>query len=301
MKSALACALALIACACTAAQKPYGPGEQPAQPRTCSSEPSDWRELTASKVERSFRVVIAGSATRARGVVELSELRLLFSPYGEYCDPLKARPLVEVRVVARDGSVFRPPAPAGPSEMDELLKFDVLDLEPDEVAAPEPGPRPFCYVLPMRPDVARVELLAGTRTLLTLRRTSTMPRVLVAPLAPSIAVAYEHEDADYALAQMHIEDGRGTCEPTRVAERSGAGILGLGAQCWSAWNGHFEHDREIDPGLDHRDYYFAPRPEPGLSRGGAPAVVVLSDLFHRWTFPLPFHASCGGPAVASGL
>jgi len=99
-------------------QKPFGPGRQAALSRTCSDEPSGWRELNAMKVERTFSVTIAGAATRAQGIVELSALQLFFAPYGESCAPLKATPLVAVRMVARDGAVLLPPAP----EIDGVLK-----------------------------------------------------------------------------------------------------------------------------------------------------------------------------------
>jgi hypothetical protein len=286
MKWALAGSLALIACACTAPQKPFGRGQERSFPPECSEEPSGSHELTATKVERTFAVTIAGAAMRKQSVVVLRALHLSFAPYAS-CDPLRAKPPIEARMVARDGSVFIPPAP----KIDVVLGPDLLDLT-DIVATPEPDEWPFCYELPMHPGVTRVELFAGARTLLSLRRAAVEPRVLVDAVEPRIAISYQNEAADYALAQMHIETADGTCDHVDVVERSGTGFLGLGARCWSAWRGHFEHHNEIDRGMNHRQFYFASQPQPGYSRGGQPAALIVNDLFHRWTFPLPFRASC---------
>jgi hypothetical protein len=226
MKWALAWPLALIACACTAPQKPFfslDDRDHPFVPkRECSDEPSGWHELTALKVDGTFAVRIAGWE--------------------------------------------------------------------------------FCYVLPMHPGVARVELVAGTRTLFAVSRASVEPRVVVDPGEPRIAIAYQNDGADYALAQMHVEAEDVECLRARIAESSGTGFRGLGTRCWSYWNRHFERDYppRIDPGMNHYESFYTTRPRRGLSRGGAPAVLIVSDVFHRWTFSLPFLAACTVGPVPRG-
>jgi hypothetical protein len=285
-------ALALcLAAGCAVSRKAFYPHEELTRdayeymnlPRCRDSLPErDWLPLQPIRREDTFKVIVSGTLSPVAGsALELTRLSVSPSEEPSECEDLSiGAPKLKLKLVTAQGDARW----IGPS---------VAVTSPSMLEATEAmygkGAEPFCFALQMRPDIQRVEIVSGGRVLLSLQRPDD-PRVRaqVHRSRPQIAVAYEDDAASYAIASMRIESGGMACQITPVAQRSDAGFLGLGSTCWSMWSGHFESVDEIDPGLDHIDYFY---PQPIRATG--PAQLVVSDLFYRTRFPLWFSAECG--------
>lgn len=290
-RAALAIALA-FATACAASRKEFGPREDLLQdtygyytlPKCGDEPPGDWPALERTALETAFSVTIGGTFTRdAQNAVELLSLHLHEHRDADGCESVREPPAVALRIVTSDGKAQAVPGPA----VEPALGVDTLEPPARTGAAAQLDIWRFCYDLTMRPDIARVELLDGSRTLLVLERPpSDLLEVRISPDEPAAAFLYENDDAQYAIASMHVETSTGMCGSRSIAQRTGPGFLGLGGSCWSRWRSHFESHDEVDPGQDHQEYFYGDR------TSGDPAELVVSDLFHRFRFALPFTASC---------
>ena len=80
------------------------------------------------------------------------------------------------------------------------------------------------------------------------------------------------------------------CWGRPLPRRESGGFLGLGRSCFGYLREHFESDDEIDPGLNHVQYFYAPG--SAGSTHGQPATLIVRDVFLRHRFALPFNASC---------
>jgi hypothetical protein len=257
----------------------------------CTDEPSsdEWMTLTASRRETTFRASLSGVVGHAKSKApELLDLYVAHGVSASACSDTRIYSSdIQLRLVGKNGVVSwgRAPPAAPASTLDRLLDIDLWTGEAWPAHA-----QTFCFVLQMRPEVQRVELVAAGRVVMTwLRPTQVDVYAKVARDKPLIAITYDDTATPYATATMRIETPHAICHGARIAQRADAGFLRLGGRCWSSWRSHFSRSDEIDPGLDQPDSFHA--------RYGEPAALVVGDLYSRTLYPLWFRASCGGAPI----
>jgi hypothetical protein len=292
LRAPVALLLVLSVQACGATRKPFGPREDLTRDTygyfllpDCREEPSDWPEVRATKIEAAFdiqlRGLFTGSADRVQELIALEVFDRL-SPGS--CPALTEEAPIQVRIVTTHGARWAERPALDPALGEDPATQHYIGGKRRWMSA-----RQFCYEVPMRADVRSIELVdrAGLTLVVLKRPEADTPRVRIAVDDAAAAVSYDGSSAPFSIADMRVENDAAVCSRKEVAQRTSSGFLGLGRSCWSYWGRHFETPDEVDPAMNHFEFFYRPG-----EKGGASAVLVVSDHFRRWTFPLPFTADC---------